>query len=363
MVRVVIASSSLAESLSQNQMKLLIIGGTRFVGRHLVAAALERGHEVTLFNRGTQSSPFAAVETIAGDRNKDLDKLQGRRWDAAIDTCGYLPRNVKATAEILSGSVERYVFISSQSAYADVSVPGVVETAPLRRLTSEQLDRAYAIDTSGQPSYAELYGGLKALCEQAAEEAMPNRVLIVRPGLIVGPYDYTDRFTYWVVRVARGGEVLAPGRPARPVQFIDARDLAEWIVLMTEAGGAGIYNANRLPNTMTMQDVLDECKSSANSDAVFTWASEEFLREEKVAAWSDMPLWLPEEEAPQLQGFMFVNCDKAFAAGLRIRPLHETVNDTLAWADAELRDAPLKAGMDSTREQDLLRKWHELRTQ
>lgn len=343
-------------------MKLLIIGGTRFVGRHLVAAALERGHEVTLFNRGTQSSPFTDLETIAGDRNKDLAKLQGRRWDVVVDTCGNLPRNVKATAEMLSGSVERYVFISSQSAYADVSVPGVVETAPLRTLTSEQLDRAYAMDTSGQPSYAELYGGLKALCEQAAEEAMPNRVLVVRPGLIVGPYDYTDRFTYWVVRVARGGEVLTPGRPARPVQFIDARDLAEWIVLMTEGGGAGVYNANRLPNSLTMQDVLDECWSSADNDASFTWASEEFLRDDQVAAWSEMPLWLPEEEAPQLQGFMFVNCDKAFATGLRIRPLHETVSDTLAWANDELRDTALKAGMDSTREQELLRKWHESRT-
>ena len=342
-------------------MKLLIIGGTRFVGRHLVAAALERGHEVTLFNRGSQPSPFADVETIAGDRNKDLDKLQGRRWDTVIDTCGQLPRNVKAAAEMLSGSVERYVFISSQSAYADVSVPGVVETAPLRSLTSEQLDRAYAIDTAGQPSYAELYGGLKALCEQAAEEVMPNRVLIVRPGLIVGPYDYTDRFTYWPVRVARGSEVLAPGRPARPVQFIDARDLAEWIVLRTDAGGDGAYNANRLPNSLTMQDVLDECKSTANSDAVFTWATEEFLREEKVAAWSEMPLWLPEEEAPQLQGFMFLNCDKAFAAGLRIRPLNETVRDTLAWANDELRDTALKAGIDSAREQELLRKWHESR--
>lgn len=269
---------------------------------------------------------------------------------------------MKAAAEVLSGSVERYVFISSQSAYADVSARGVDETAPLRSLTSEQLDRAYAVDTSGEPSYGELYGGLKALCEQAAEEAMPNRVLIVRPGLIVGPYDYTDRFTYWVVRVARGGEVLAPGRPARPVQLIDARDLAEWIVLLTERRAIGIYNANRSPNTLTMADVLDHCKLVSNSDAVFTWASEEFLREQKVAAWSEMPLWLPEEEAPQLQGFMFVNCDKALAAGLRIRPLSETVNDTLTWARNELRDPALKAGIDSKREQALLRKWHESRT-
>ena len=343
-------------------MKLLVIGGTKFVGRHLVAAALERGHEVTLFNRGTQSSPFADVETIRGDRNKDLDKLQGRRWDAVIDTCGHLPRAVKAAAEMLAGSVERFVFISSQSAYADVSVPCVTETAPLRSLTSEQLDRAYAIDTSGQPSYGDLYGGLKALCEQAAKDAMPNRVLIVRPGLIVGPYDYTDRFTYWVLRVARGGEVLTPGRPARPVQFIDARDLADWIVLMMERGGAGTYNANRLPNSLTMQDVLDQCKSVSNSDAAFTWASEAFLREEKVSAWSEMPLWLPEEEAPQLQGFMFINCDKAFAAGLRIRPLSDTIKDTLAWAEHELHDTASKAGIDSEREQTLLRKWHESRT-
>jgi 2'-hydroxyisoflavone reductase len=344
-------------------MKLLIIGGTRFLGRHLVTAALERGHEVTLFNRGTQPAPLAPVETIHGDRNKDLDKLQGRRWDVVIDTCGYLPRAVKAAAEKLSGSVEHYVFVSSQSAYADVSAPGVTETAPLRSLTSEQLERAYSIDTSGQPSYGDLYGGLKALCEHAAEQAMPRRVLVVRPGLIVGPYDQTDRFTYWVVRVARGGEVLAPGRPERPVQLIDARDLAEWTVAMAERGGTGTYNANRPPNTLTMQDVLDQCKSASNSDAAFTWVSEPFLHEEKVAAWSEMPLWLPEAEAPQLAGFMFVNCDKALAAGLHIRRLADTIRDTLAWAEEELPDAQLKAGIDPEREQALLRKWHQSRTE
>ena len=340
-------------------MKLLIIGGTRFVGRHLVAAALGRGHEVTLFNRGTQPSTLPEVETIIGDRNKDLNKLQGRRWDAVVDTCGYLPRNVQATAEVLSGSVERYVFISSQSAYADVSAAGVDETAALKTLTDEQLERAYQIDTAGQPSYNELYGGLKALCEQAAEQGMPQRVLIARPGLIVGPYDYTDRFTYWPLRVARGGEVLAPGRPERPVQLIDARDLAEWIVSMAERREIGVYNVNRRADTLTMQNVLDECRSVSNSDAVFTWVSEAFLQAEKVAAWSQMPVWLPEEDAPQLAGFMYINCDKAFAAGLRIRPLRETIANTLAWAQAELRDTELKAGMDPAREQLLLRKWHE----
>ena len=340
-------------------MKLLIIGGTRFVGRHVAEAALGRGHEVTLFNRGTHAPLARDVETIAGDRYRDLAKLRDRRWDVVVDTCGYVPRAVTAAAEALRDAVERYVFISSQSAYADVSTRGVDETAPLAQLTSEQLERANNIDTSGQPSYGELYGGLKALCEQAAEQVMPNRVLIVRPGLIVGPHDYTDRFTYWVLRVARGGEVLAPGRPERPVQFIDARDLAEWTVRMAERREVGVYNVNRPPGTMTMNQVLDQCKSTSGSDTVFTWVSEQFLRDEQVAAWSEMPLWLPEEEAPQLAGFMFINVDKAVAAGLRIRPLSDTIRDTLTWARTELRDASLKAGIDTEREQALLRKWHQ----
>jgi 2'-hydroxyisoflavone reductase len=178
-------------------MKLLILGGTRFLGRHVVAAAQARGHEVTVFNRGNYSpEDLGAVESIRGDRYTELHKLQGRRWDAVVDTSGHLPRAVRAAAAVLSDAVEGYVFVSSQNAYRDVSVPGIDETYPLRTLTDEQLDRANAIDTSGQPSYAELYGGLKALCEQVAEEVMPGRVLILRPGLIVGPYDYTDRFTY-----------------------------------------------------------------------------------------------------------------------------------------------------------------------
>ena len=340
-------------------MKLLIIGGTQFVGRHLVEAALARGHEVTLFNRGTHAPGARDVETILGDRYKDLAKLRDRRWDVAIDTCGYVPRAVTAAAEVLRDAVDRYVFISSQSVYADVSVRGVEETALLKQLTREQLERANDIDTSGQPSYGELYGGLKALCEQAAEQVMPNRVLIVRPGLIVGPYDYTDRFTYWVVRVARGGEVFAPGRPERPVQFIDARDLAEWIVAMAERREAGVYNANALPNRVTMKDVLDQCRLTSGSDAVFTWVSEKFLHQEQVLAWSELPLWLPEEDAPQLAGFMFINVDKAIAAGLRIRPVGDTIRDTLTWARIEPSDTSLKAGLDIEREQGLLRKWHQ----
>jgi 2'-hydroxyisoflavone reductase len=336
-------------------MKLLIIGGTRFLGRHFVTAARARDHQVTLFNRGRYPiSPD--VETIRGDRYTDLDKLRGRRWDAVIDTCGMLPRAVSAAAEALSHSVDRYVFISTQNVYADVSV-SVDEAAPLKTLTNEEIAEAYAIDTSGEPSYGKLYGGLKAMCEQAVAAVMPDRTLIIRPGLIVGPYDYTDRFTYWVARVARGGEVLAPGRPDRPVQFIDVRDLAEWLLTMIERGERGIYNANGRPNTLTMKDVLDECKAVSNNDASFTWASEDFLLQEQVAAWSELPLWLP-ESAPHLKGFMFINTEKAVGAGLNFRSLRDTIRDTLRWCQSEGAYEKLKAGLNPDKEQALLRKWH-----
>jgi 2'-hydroxyisoflavone reductase len=351
-------------------MKLLILGGTRFVGRHLVTAALARNHEITLFNRGKHrgKNPPAAltgVETIHGDRNSDLAKLQGRRWDAVVDTCEYLPRTVRASAEILCHSVDRYVFISSLSAYADLSVVGVDETAPLATLTSEQLEQANEIDSSGQASamtYGKMYGGLKALCEQAAEEVLPNRVLIIRPGLIVGSYDYSDRFTYWVVRVARGnevGEVLAPGRPDCYVQLIDVRDLAEWTVRMIERKETGVYNANGLPHNLTIERVLEECKLASDSDASFTWVSDSFLMQEKVAPLTEMPLWLPEEAAPHLKGFMSINCEKSVGAGLSFRRLNDTIRDTLTWHETNRVDKELKAGIDPDKEQRLLRKWHE----
>jgi 2'-hydroxyisoflavone reductase len=343
-------------------MKILIIGGTRFLGRHLATAALAREHEVTLFNRGNHPSDLP-VETIRGDRNQDLAKLAGRRWDAVVDTCGFVPRAVKAAAEVLSEAVDRYVFISTQSVYVDISAPGVDETAAVATLTNEQLQKANAIDSSGQPSAATLgamYGPLKALCEQAAEEVMPNRVLNVRPGLIVGPFDYTDRFTYWVERVARGGEILAPAEADRFVQFIDARDLAEWTVSMIERQETGIYNANGRPNTLTMKNLLDECRTVSHSDASFTWASEDFLLMENVAPWSEMPLWLP-EAAPHLKGFMFLNCNKAFASGLKLRPVSDTIKDTLSWRATSHVNEDLKAGIDTGKEQTLLRKWHETR--
>ena len=338
-------------------MRLLVIGGTRFVGRHFVSAALTRGHELTLFNRGTQAPP-EGVEAIQGDRFKDLEKLRGRRWDAVVDTCGLLPRAVKASAEALRDAVDVYVFISSQSVYADVSHPGVDESAPTETLTPEQLDKANAIDTAtaSAAAYGEMYGGLKALCETAVEEVMPDRVLVLRPGLIVGPYDYTDRFTYWVVRVARGGEVLAPGSAESRVQFIDARDLGEWTVKMLEDKRTGIYNANGVPGVYTMSEVLEKCKTVSGSDASIVWLDEEFLLQEKVAAWSELPVWLP-ESADTLKGFMFVSSDKAIRAGLTFRSLTETITDTLSWHRATRSDQTLKAGLDPERERALLAKY------
>jgi 2'-hydroxyisoflavone reductase len=342
-------------------MRILILGGTRFLGRHLVAAALDGGHEVTLFNRGTHpATALPNVETIHGDRNHDLFKLQERSWDAVVDTCGYLPRAVRASAEALSDSVERYVFISSISAYADVSVAGLDETAPLAKLTDDQMQQANAIDSSGQVSavtFGRMYGGLKALCEQAAEEVMPNRVLIIRPGLIVGPYDYSDRFTYWVVRIAGGGEVLVPGRPGRCLQLIDVRDLAEWIVRLIEQKETGAYHATGLPGIVTMQSVVEECKAVSHSEASLTWVSDDFLLEEKVVPWGEMSLWMP-ETAPHVQGFMFMNCAKAIAAGLNFRPLRETIADTLTWWQHNCVNETMKAGITRDKEESLLRKWH-----
>jgi 2'-hydroxyisoflavone reductase len=341
-------------------MKLLILGGTRFLGLHLLAAAVARKHEVCLFNRGNHPSPpLPQVETIHGDRNADLSKLKGRRWDAVIDTCGLVPRAVKASAQFLSGSVSTYVFISSQSVYADLSLPGVDEDAEVKTLTTEELERANEIDSSGQgsaASYGQMYGGLKALCEQGAETAMAGRVLNIRPGLIVGPYDYTDRFTYWVTRVAKGGEVLAPGRPEYHVQFIDVRDLAEWTIKMLEGDKTGLYNANGEAGKLTIKNLLDQCQALSESEASLTWAPEAFLLRHNVAPWSEMPLWLPDEVAPHLKGFMFVDCSKAVNAGLEFRPLTETIRDTLSWYKANRVGEPFSAGISSDKEQELLNK-------
>lgn len=340
-------------------MKLLIIGGTVFLGKHLIEAALARGHEVTMFNRGRRDDGmFPEVERLRGDRRTDLSALEGRSFDAVIDTCGYVPSAVRATARLLADKAEHYTFISSQSVYADFDVPHADESHPVQQLTDEQVREAEAIEPGGNivaVSYGEMYGGLKALCERAVEAEMPGRALSIRAGLIVGPDDYSDRYTYWVRRVAAGGEVLAPGEPERPVQLVDVRDLADWLVRMAESRRTGIFNATGPDGVLTMREMLEACRSASESDATLTWVTDEFLKEAEVAGWSEMPLWLPPEA--NVVNFFSVDCRKAFEAGLTFRPPAETARATLEW-DRQ-RDAPeLRAGLKREREEELLRVWH-----
>lgn len=324
-------------------MKILIIGGTRFLGRHLVHSALGRGHEVALFNRGlTNPDLFPQVETILGDREKDLAQLSGREWDAVIDTCGYVPRIVHLSALGLEGSVGRYVFISSISAYAGFSKVGIDESDPVGKMEDETVE-----EITG-----ETYGPLKVLCEKVVQDTFDEGALIIRPGLIVGPYDPTDRFTYWPVRVARGGDVLAPEEPAAPVQIIDARDLSDFIIKLIEENASGIFNATGPDYGLTMGAMLETCKQVSDSDADFKWASVELLGRHEVAPWSDMPVWIPNTEEDA--GFSRVDISKAIKAGLKFRPLEETVRDTLEWVATRPSDREWRAGLSAEKEEKVL---------
>ena len=330
-------------------MKILILGGTVFVGRHLVEAAQARGHEITLFNRGRQNADlFPQVEKLRGDRDGDgLDALAGRSWDAVLDTCGYVPRIVRQSAEMLAGAVSRYVFISSISVYADTSAPGVDENSPLGTLE----------DTATEEIAGDTYGPLKVLCEQKVQAALPDGALIIRPGFIVGPHDPTDRFTYWPHRVAQGEDVLAPGRPGQPIQIIDARDLAEWTVRLLEQGVTGVYNATGPDYPLTLGEVLQTCKTVSGSDARFVWADDEFLKENQADTFSQTPFYIPESSGSE--GIMAASIAKAVASGLTFRPLADTVNDTLTWDNARPTEQPLKVGLSLDREQELLEKYRK----
>lgn len=327
-------------------MNLLIIGGTRFLGRHLVESALACGHRVTLFNRGkTNPDLFPHVETISGDREHDLSKLADRTWDAVMDTCGYVPRIVRLSGAALARSVGRYVFISSISVYPDSAFKkiGIDESDPVGTLEDETVE-----EITG-----ETYGPLKALCEKTILDMYGEHGLVVRPGLIVGPHDPTDRFTYWPVRLARGGDVLAPEKPGVPMQIIDVRDLSEFIIKLIEAHASGIYNATGPAYELTFGAMLETCKQIGGSDVKVRWAPVEFLKQNHVAEWSDMPVWVPDNE--ENAGFSRMDISKAVKAGLKFRPLAETVRDTLAWAGTRPAGHEWRAGLSSEREQELLR--------
>ncbi|MFN8483641.1 MAG: NAD-dependent epimerase/dehydratase family protein [Anaerolineae bacterium] len=327
-------------------MRLLILGGTVFLGRALVDAALARGHAVTLFNRG-QHNPelYPDIEKLRGDRDGGLAALAGREWDAVIDTCGYVPRIVGAAAEALADHVGRYVFISTISVYADFSGDGPREESPVGVLA----------DATVEEINGETYGPLKALCEQAVEAALPGRALIIRPGLIVGPHDVSDRFTYWPRRIAQGGDVLAPAVPAMPVQIIDVRDLAEWTIRMVEENRSGVYNATGPQDPLTFADVLDECRAVTGGDARVVWVDAGFLLEQDVGPWVEMPLWL----TPDSWALARTSIRRALDAGLTFRPLTAIIQDTLVWDAARPPETQRRAGMARERERALLDAWRQ----
>jgi 2'-hydroxyisoflavone reductase len=325
-------------------MKILVLGGTIFVGRHIVQAAIERGHDVTLFNRGWNNPGlFSNIQQIHGDRAKDLDALRGEKWDAVIDTSGYVPRMVRASAEALRTACEQYIFISTGAVYKDKSKFGIKEDAEL------EVPR----NPEAEEWTDETYGELKSGCEEVVASVYgDSRSLIIRPGIVVGPHDPTDRFTYWPVRIAGGGKVLAPGNPERQTQFIDARDLAEWTLLMVEQKATGIFNAIGPDYSLTWRQFLNECKTVTSSNAELVWIEEALLLKQLSNRWNEIPIWIPEDSSEN--GFQYRSNERAVAGGLKFRPLRETIKDTLEWWNAERSGSELKSGLSRARESELL---------
>jgi 2'-hydroxyisoflavone reductase len=333
-------------------MHLLILGGTVFLGRHLVAAALARGHRVTLFNRGQHNADlFPEAEKLRGDRKQvdSLSVLRGRTFDAVIDTCGYVPRIVRESAEFLADSVENYCFTSSISAYKDFKTINQDESAAVGTLE----------DPTVEEVTGETYGPLKALCEATVENRLPGRTLNIRPGLIVGPNDPTDRFTYWPHRIAQGGAVLAPGNPNTPIQIIDVRDLAEWNIRLLEQGKTGLYNATGPDYPLTFGTLLETCQIESPNGTELTWIEEPFLESENVQPWSELPLWIP--ESSDMPGFSRINITKSIQEGLTFRPLSETIHDTLAWDQTRSQKDAWKSTLTPDKERELLAKWQNQR--
>ncbi|MCJ7825687.1 MAG: hypothetical protein MUP44_12370 [Anaerolineales bacterium] len=323
-------------------MDILVLGGTKFVGRHIVSTAIDRKHHVTLFNRGqTNPSLFPEIEKLVGDRDGDLAPLRERTWDAVIDTCGYVPRIVRNSARVLSNHTDLYAFISTISVFASFEKEGLTEEDLVGSLEDKTVE-----DITG-----ETYGPLKALCEAAIQDEMPGRALIIRPGLIVGPHDPTDRFTYWVRRCARGGDILAPAPPESCVQFIDARDLASWTLDRIESGQRGKYNATGPENPLTLGKLLKTCCEFGEEEARLIWISGTTLLAAGVEPWGQVPMWLP---GPENAGLMAVNCARAIMAGLLFRPYKITISDTLNWDRGRDPSTPMKAGLEPLREAELL---------
>lgn len=331
--------------MSDGALDLLILGGTRFAGRWLAEQAMAAGHRVTLLHRGrTDASAVPQAEHLIADRDGGLAVLGGRRWDAVVDTSGYLPRVVRASAEALKDRVGTYLFVSSISVYAEPVPAGFNEDQAVTRLD----------DPTTEEWVGPAYGGLKVLCEGVVREVLGERAVIVRPGVIAGPRDYMDRFAYWVRRVAKGGDVLAPGDPDQGVQFVDARDLAGFYLDVITQGVRGVYQVTGPRERLSMRAFLEMARDTLDGDSRFTWVDEAFLMAEGVKPWSEMPLWVPAAEA----GFAAGDVSRALAAGLKLRPVAETLRSTLAWeqslAPAGRTGSPV---LTPERETQLLARW------
>ena len=346
-----------AGSPAPRPLRILVLGGTGFIGPHQVRYALARGHQLTLFNRGRRPQAWPArVEELVGDRNTgDLSALAGREWDVCIDNPTTLPFWVRDAGQALKGRVRHYVFVSTVSAYASDARPGQDEGAPLAEYRGE--DALKETQETLRADLEGLYGALKARSEREAEAWFPGQVTVVRPALIVGPGDETDRFTYWPVRLKRGGEYLAPGDGRDPVQLIDARDQAEWMVRLAEQRQLGVFNALGPRRELSLRGLLEDVRAGTGARATPVWASAAFLEQHQVAAWSALPVWIP--AAGDTLGSHRRSNARAVAAGLTFRPLRETARDTLAWFESQPaeRRARLRAGLSAEREAQLLAAW------
>jgi 2'-hydroxyisoflavone reductase len=352
--RLVLASGAIKRP--RKPLRILILGGTGFTGPYQVRYALSRGHKVTLFNRGKQPHEWpGAVEELTGDRNTgDLKALEGREWDVCIDNPTTLPFWVRDAGSVLHDEVKHYIFISTISVYADNLKPAD-ESAQLANYPGKNA-MAETME-SFRAKLGELYGPLKAVSETEAEKQFPAKTTIIRPGLIVGPGDETDRFTYWPVRLSRSGEVLTPGDGSDAVQVIDARDLAEWTIRMAEARILGTFNATGPKDPLLMREMLARVATAIHSDARPVWVPTDFLESENVEAWSDMPVWVPARG--DSAGFAKRSIAKALAAGLTFRTVETTASDTLVWFKQQPaeRQATLRAGLTPAREAEVLSKW------
>ncbi len=329
-------------------MNVLVLGGTGFLGPEVVEELIARKHKVTIFNRGrTNPGLFPDVEKLQGDRRDNLTALENRSWDVVIDVHASHAKWVKASCELLKKTCKVYVFVSTISVFNDYSKPGIAEDGPTFPMNPE-LDKEDRISNA-------TYGPQKVRCEALVREHFPQTATIVRPGLIVGPSDPTDRFTYWPVRVDRGGEVLAPEPKDSTVQFVDARDLGAFIAQLVTDGHVGTYNATGPGSPLSMAEFLYGCRAATTSDVKFTWVDSQFLLDNKVGPFMEMPLWVPGDE---MVGFMKIDCSKAMSVGLKFRPLAETARDTIAWAKTRPAEHKWGAGLNAEKEKTVLAAWH-----